>query len=250
MTEAEWLTCTDPTPMLEFLRGKASDRKLRLLGCACCHRIANILNLYEGTPRLLEAVEHFADGGVKPEEVESVYWERHSGHMGLKWHSPGSPQVMADEAVRALWPNLRIDDLLTAARQAAGSEGVAQAFRTSSEKRSYRWWKREGKLSPEEFRDSHRNALVAEQSAQATLLREIFGNPFRPVSADPAWLTSDVVALARGIYDDRAFDRMPILADALQDAGCDNEDILSHCRDPQQVHVRGCWVVDLVLGKE
>jgi hypothetical protein len=60
--------------------------------------------------------------------------------------------------------------------------------------------------------------------------------------------TSTAVALARGIYEDRAFDRMPILADALQDAGCDNEDILDHCRGPEP-HVRGCWVVDLLLGK-
>jgi hypothetical protein len=81
------------------------------------------------------------------------------------------------------------------------------------------------------------------------LLREIIGNPFRPVTLDPAWLTSTVVALARGIYDERAFDRMPILADALQDAGCDSDDLLTHCRDPHQDHVRGCWVVDLVLGK-
>jgi hypothetical protein len=80
------------------------------------------------------------------------------------------------------------------------------------------------------------------------LLRDIFGNPFRPVEADPAWLTSDVVALARGIYEEKAFDRMPILADALQDAGCNNDDVLAHCREPGE-HVRGCWVVDLVLGK-
>ncbi|MBA4191171.1 MAG: hypothetical protein C0467_24590 [Planctomycetaceae bacterium] len=83
---------------------------------------------------------------------------------------------------------------------------------------------------------------------QVHLLREIIGNPFRPVSLDPVWLTSDVVALARGIYEERAFDRMPILADALQDAGCDNADILDHCRG-NSPHVRGCWVVDLVLGK-
>ncbi len=89
----------------------------------------------------------------------------------------------------------------------------------------------------------------AEHAAQRGLLRDIFGNPFRPVALDPAWLTSDVLALARGIYDERAFDRMPILADALQDAGCDNPDMLNHCRDANQVHVRGCWVVDLVLGK-
>ncbi|MCE9561576.1 MAG: hypothetical protein K8U57_05935 [Planctomycetes bacterium] len=79
-------------------------------------------------------------------------------------------------------------------------------------------------------------------------MRDIIGNPFRPVVADPSWLTSDVIALAQGIYEDRAFDRMPILADALQDAGCDNEDVLSHCRQPGE-HVRGCWAVDLILGK-
>jgi hypothetical protein len=77
----------------------------------------------------------------------------------------------------------------------------------------------------------------------------VFGNPFRPVEADPSWLTSDVLALARGIYEEKAFDRMPILADALQDAGCANEDVLTHCRDTTVRHVRGCWVVDLVLGK-
>ena len=65
----------------------------------------------------------------------------------------------------------------------------------------------------------------------------------------PAWRTSDVMLLAQGIYEEKAFDRMPILADALQDAGCDNDDILSHCRDTSLTHVRGCWVVDLVLCK-
>jgi hypothetical protein len=83
----------------------------------------------------------------------------------------------------------------------------------------------------------------------AALLREIFGNPFRPVAFDPAWRTSTAVALARQVYESREFGAMPILADALQDAGCDNEDILDHCRGPGP-HCRGCWVVDLVLGKE
>ncbi|MBA4189694.1 MAG: hypothetical protein C0467_17045 [Planctomycetaceae bacterium] len=87
------------------------------------------------------------------------------------------------------------------------------------------------------------------RTQHSALLRCTFGNPFRPVTFDPQWLTSDVLSLARGIYDDRAFDRMPILADALQDAGCENADVLDHCRDPNGVHVRGCWVVDCVLGK-
>ena len=88
----------------------------------------------------------------------------------------------------------------------------------------------------------------AAKSAQLALLRCAVGNPFRPVAIDPQWLTSTVVALAEGIYADRAFDRLPILADALQDAGCGNEDVLTHCRDAGP-HARGCWVVDLLLGK-
>jgi hypothetical protein len=88
----------------------------------------------------------------------------------------------------------------------------------------------------------------AGRRTRADLFRDIIGNPFRPVTADPSWLTSTVVSLAEGIYADRAFDRLPILADALQDAGCDNPDVLEHCHGPGP-HVRGCWVVDLILGK-
>src|SRR5262249_28763026 len=96
---------------------------------------------------------------------------------------------------------------------------------------------------------AHVAGIPDEVVAQVALVRDIFGNPFRPVVCDPAWRTSDVLLMAQGIYDDRAFDRMPILADALQDAGCDNADVLNHCREANATHVRGCWVVDLVLGK-
>lgn len=91
--------------------------------------------------------------------------------------------------------------------------------------------------------------LVPQLAGTAPLLRDIFGNPFCPVTVDPIWLTSTVTSLTAVIYAERAFDRMPILADALEDAGCDNIDILSHCRGDGP-HVRGCWVVDLLLGKE
>jgi hypothetical protein len=90
---------------------------------------------------------------------------------------------------------------------------------------------------------------ATEKRCQAMLLRDIFGNPFRPVTLNPAWLTSTVVQLAEGIYQERAFGRMPILADALQDAGCDSDDILNHCQQPGE-HVRGCWVVDLLTGRK
>jgi hypothetical protein len=90
---------------------------------------------------------------------------------------------------------------------------------------------------------------AAELAAQADLLRGIFGNPFHPISLSPSCTTPAVVNLAQEIYDNRGFDRLACLADALQKAGCDNADILAHCRGPGP-HVRGCWVVDLVLGKE
>jgi hypothetical protein len=84
---------------------------------------------------------------------------------------------------------------------------------------------------------------------QLVIAREIFGNPSRPVRFYPEWRTDTAVALARAIHSTHDFFAMPILADALQDAGCDNDAILNHCRDTRQAHVRGCWVVDLVLGK-
>ncbi len=81
-----------------------------------------------------------------------------------------------------------------------------------------------------------------------SIIREIFGNPFRPITFAHEWRTSPAVALASQMYESRDFSAMPILADALQDAGCDNDDILNHCRGPGP-HVRGCWVVDAVLNK-
>jgi hypothetical protein len=83
---------------------------------------------------------------------------------------------------------------------------------------------------------------------QADLVRDVFANPFRPVKFDSAWQSSSAVTLAQTMYDARDFAAMPILADALEDAGCGYPEVLVHCRGPGP-HVRGCWVVDLVLGK-
>jgi hypothetical protein len=84
------------------------------------------------------------------------------------------------------------------------------------------------------------------------VLRDLMGNPFRPVVLDPGWLSwngGTVVGIAQSIYEERAFDRLPILADALQDAGCNEPNILAHCYEDVD-HVRGCWVVDAILAKE
>jgi hypothetical protein len=96
-----------------------------------------------------------------------------------------------------------------------------------------------------------RRAIFPDPHEVAELLREVFGNPFRPVSISRsvlAWNDGTVVKLARAIYDERAFDRLPVLADALEEAGCDHADLPGHCRAPGP-HVRGCWAVDLLLNQ-
>jgi hypothetical protein len=97
----------------------------------------------------------------------------------------------------------------------------------------------------------HRQVPAVLHSAE--LIREVFGSPFPPLAQQrfrPAWRTSDAVELARQMYEGRDFTNMPILCDALQDAGCGDQRIIDHCHDPRTAHVRGCWVVDLVLGKK
>jgi hypothetical protein len=197
MTEAEWLACEDPTPMLELVSGTAGGRKLRLFGVACSRRAWGRLD--DLGRAAVEVAEGHADGRAGSDALRAARLACRTGGVGSAWYAAATRPAVA-------------------ARNAALSAATGPA-------------------------------PGAERVAQAGLLRDILGNPFRPVKLDPAWLTSDVVTLARGIYEDRAFDRMPILADALQDAGCDNEDVLNHCRGPGP-HVRGCWVVDLVLGEE
>ncbi len=91
--------------------------------------------------------------------------------------------------------------------------------------------------------------IASREKLQCKLVRCIFGNPFRPVAFDPNWLTSTVRGLASSAYDSREFGTLPVLADALQDAGCDDETVLGHLRGPGP-HARGCWVLDAILGKQ
>jgi hypothetical protein len=105
-------------------------------------------------------------------------------------------------------------------------------------------WAAEG-----QSKGSYQATRAAEDLAQIALLRDIFGNPYRAVTFPPQWRTDTALALAQQMYESRDFSAMPILADALQDAGCDSSDILDHCRGAGP-HVRGCWVVDLVIGRQ
>jgi len=224
MTEQEWLACADPQPMLGFLRDKASDRKLRLFACACCRRIWRFLQ-DERSRAAVAASERFADKQIRRAELVAAQQQAMLGKKRFDEYVHPAENAAASVARPSIVP--RWVAQLTA--RAVGNDAVwsvAQALP-----------------------GSRANATSNEAQCQAALLREIFGNPFRPVAFDPIWLTSNVVALARPIYDEKTFDHLPILADALEDAGCTNQDILDHCRQPGE-HVRGCWALDLILGRE
>jgi hypothetical protein len=248
MTEAEWLACVEPKRMLEFLQSKTSERKLRLFAVSCCCRIRISFFNSEVSVRLLRASELFADGMSNEEQMKMLELDRWEANGTLKWANTQDPVFPAEGAVAALWPKLRISDVMKYVSEVAGYENAVRAAELSGQKRSFRWWKRRHNLSKNEIQKLRVEGARYEERLFCNLLHDIFGNPFRPVTLNPTWLTSTVLALATGIYEEKAFDRMPILADALQDAECDNADILNHCRQPGE-HTRGCFVVDLLLGK-
>ena len=223
MTEDEWLTATDRAAMFAFLRDWVSDRKLRLYMCGGCRAIWELLIRPESR-NAVNVAERFADQEATVAEI------------GIAAHFAEA------DTLRDPWEGF--------------SESAAWlAHYTAREKLFWRppedgeegWYR-----DPHGFSrgTSYRISNMSEIPWPGRwLFEEIFGNPFRPIVFAPEWRSDTALSLARHIYDTRDFSTMPILADALQDADCDNADILNHCRDPQQVHVRGCWVVDLVLGK-
>ena len=261
MTEPKWLAATDPVPMLEFLRGKASDRKLRLFACACCRRVEHLLS-QPGFIRAVETAEEFADGEVGADETriasEYVLSYYHSESINDDRQSIADLAAYAASAVDYLddFPSGVASHCISAAVQAAWKLARSRAEGLVVEPQSYPASLEDAKEFIRSIElmndavDAEATPFEAQEKLrQAILLGDIFGNPFRPVPFDPAWRTSTVLALANGIYEVRAFERLPILADALQDAGCDSDDILTHLRGDGP-HSRGCWPLDLILGKE
>jgi|SRR5579883_230585 len=216
MNEAKWRECKEPDEMLAFLHRFANsrNRKLRLFCCACTRRVWYRLTRAVASRRAVDRAERFADGTITSDELA--------------------------EASAAIEPELRATPVgkpLNAIR--AADCCVSQEMNALGVARSVSW----------ATTFASRIEKGIERLTQASLLRDIFGNPFCPIVFSPAWRTDTVLSLARQMYEAREFGAMPILADALQDAGCDNTDILSHCRDLAQRHIRGCWVVDLVLDR-
>ncbi len=209
MTEAEWLACTDPKPMLEFLRDKGSDRKLRLFAAWCCgFHLGSYLTPPEHT--VLKAFERRLDGQLSDQE----WFETYSGAGGVS---------LRTEIQFLLSPG----PVAAAKRSAAWNYGLATLIKRP-------------------------DLIQADDGRKCVVLRDLFGNPFRPVTLSPLILhRNDGTArkLAQVIYDGRRFARLPILADAVEEAGCTDAELLGYLRGPGP-HVRGCWAVDLVLGRE
>jgi hypothetical protein len=223
MFEARWLHCDDPEMMLRYMLGKTGDRKLRLFACACVRRIWPLLRDERSRSAVLMA-EHYADlpGGhsqLLRVRNEARLAEQHFQRLARQGDTENRRARWAARAAEATVEDTGWD----VARNAAWSAAHALDGDASYER------------------------LV-----QSQLVRDAFGNPFSPHRLNPAWLRWHdccVVHMARTIYEDRRFEDMPILADALEEAGCDNELILEHCREPAE-HARGCWVLDAVLGKK
>lgn len=223
MTEEEWLQSTKPPAMLRHLGTKASERKLRLLACACCRCIWDFIDDERSRMAVLVA-ERYADGLATEAERFGASSEAYTS-LGSAWSSARQAAAATVAATPYLVANLNAGTVSVAIAQnrLTGSCGWKSAYRKQD--------------------------FIGARGKEAILLRDIFGNPIRYVTIDPSWRTSTVTALTQAIYADRASDLMPILADALEDAGCTHQAILGHCRGPGP-HVRGCWVVDLILGKE
>jgi hypothetical protein len=220
VTEAEWLACDDPRTMLAPLQGRASGRKLWLFVAACWRHAAHDSTRWaRGVLAVLErhADEQAQGEAARPGRDRAGVAARTTMRLldGTARFGPGA----AGAAGEGSWPRA-----LLAAVTSVFARGRGDARPVGESRR-----------------------------ARAALLRCVAGNPFRPAAAiDPGWLAwngGTVRKLAEGVYDERAFDRLPILADALEDAGCTDRELVGHLRGPGP-HVRGCWAVDLLLGKE
>jgi hypothetical protein len=236
MTEADWQACVDPATMLRWVGDRMSARKQRLFACACCRRVAFMVDAWaydfrrDDYRRALATAEWFADGEATAAELANAhsdaddstfinadleYADLDGGVDPFRDVASADPAVVADigQQILLLVREFGTDPTATGPRR-----------RHDAEER-------------------------AERAAQAHLLRDLLGNPFHPTAFDAGWRSPVVAQLAAKCYQARTFDRLPILADALQDAGCNAEELLAHLRGSGP-HARGCWAVDQVLAKE
>lgn len=246
MTEAEWQECADPDLMLKFLRGKISGRQLRLFGVACCRRIEQLLP-GERSRRAVEVAALLADGLVTEAEAETA------GNAAAE--AASEAEVVAAEvgwraakAAEHLLPLPEEAWMLQSVWEyvAVAMEGEQFVKEGATPEMLEAW----SEQSVESGRTVGWTALNPD-AIVADILREVIGPiPFRKVAVEPAilaWNNSTIPKLAESIYNEGAFGSLPVLADALEDAGCGDTDILTHLRGPGP-HCRGCWVIDALLN--
>lgn len=264
MTESKWLACTDPNLMWSAITSKISERKRRLFAVACCRwiwkdlhhdaRRAAVIRWHQQIRAYftecevddpvdavneaesgLAVAERFADGLASQSELEASY------EVARK--AVDSADSVSEMIVNESFPK--------GANKRVARERSEQEYRAAY---STYATTAPGTLGDPYWLGANIDYLRYPDSQdsypleQVRLLREIFSDLIRKIRFKKSWRTSTVMALANGIYDEKVFDRIPILADALQDAGCDSEEILNHLRQPEE-HCRGCWALDLVLGK-
>jgi hypothetical protein len=226
MTDLEWLQCADPELMIAFLL-KKRNRKMRLAAIASCRLFSDSL-LDKRSEQALEVAERFADHRATEAEREAARdnaWAVVVA-MGEAYHG----------AVEAPGPTSEEDESFDDAHDVARAVWYAVS-------------------------DEPEQAISALPSVRlevyfshiATILRDVYA-PTTRMAFNPCWLTSTVTDLANIIYEERKFDLMPVLADALEDGGCTDAHILEHCRLANDhyrlgLHWRGCWVLDLLLGR-
>ncbi len=252
MTEGEWLTANVSSLLNDLdglayphyaaelppaLRARATGRALRLFACACCRCLWARLPT-DRCRAAVEAAERYADDPAAGDDLRQAQADAAAAYRdwSAAWVASLPPDCHPlDRARRSFQPDQAV---VVAVRWATaddlgGELGYMYACLWAAHSR-------EGDA-----------AVLAALRRYADLLRDVFGNPFHPVAFDPAWRAwnhGTVPAIARRAYDERAFHDLPILADALEDAGCGDADLLAHCRCGGE-HVRGCWAVDLLLGK-
>jgi hypothetical protein len=250
MTEVEWVGCDNPLTMLDYLRGRASDRKLRLFACGCCCPWSRAEGLDPAVRRAVEVAERYADGlaggdQLAPAAAEAFALSRAAAE---RWHEAVDEEGGQSDFSR---PH-QIDAAVAGAAAAAAGDPL--------DPRAVLWslWQRWSGCGDQRRETFYRPFLERERREECDLLRDLLGNPFRPAAVDPAWLTWGdglVARLAHAAYEERLLpaglldnDRLAVLADALEEAGCGEPQLLGHLRGGG-THYRGCFAVDALLGR-
>ena len=235
MTETEWFASTDVRALSRLLDPHLTERRLRLFACHCLRSLGNVLP--QESDASLKVVERALDKQIRWNEAKSRVIQ-HTTPRAPTWANPNPIEF---------GHVFRLPSLLIAPRPAEAAAQLA-AFCAMHPNRPPLWEGWRGALDDRYYAGEHPEFQSVDTSQFLPAFHDIVGNPFGLIQFERRWRTSTAVGLAQGMHDARDFAAMPILADALQDAGCEDDAILTHCRGDGP-HVRGCWVVDLVLGK-